>query len=191
MQSATPPTHRLWVKHSVALNAQQRAAVVELLRLCHIVPDPSTWTVQHAGGITFDQLAVSGKTEDVARAAQILQALQQFVYLSVPPVSIGKPTGGFPLPEVTLYRHDTAPGWTREGETGNQVMYMIGRCEHGLVVGQFPAAMLPLGAMLWHAEASSPEAAVAAWVQATIQQRPRVILTEPCAPGLWRFAYQI
>jgi len=182
-------THHLWIKHPVAFDAAQRAAADAMLRLCHIVP--LSWESRQVAGLSFDQVAVCGDMPDVARAAQILQALHQFVYLSSPPISIGTPAAGFPLPEVTSYRAAVQPGWARGVVTGDPAMYLIGASDQGLVVGQYPVAGIPLGGLLWHDEAPSPEAAVAAWVQATMRQRPRVVLAEPQGPHLWRIAYQV
>ncbi|HEX6292927.1 MAG TPA: hypothetical protein VFZ66_27335 [Herpetosiphonaceae bacterium] len=189
MPSSTP-THRLWIQHAIAFDAAQRAAAVQQLRLCHIIPDPSTWNVHGAGGITVEHLAVAGERQDVARAAQILQALQQFVYLSAPPISIGAPADGFPLPAVSSYPFGMVPGWVQAAATGESRMYLIGRSAQDLVVGCYPEADLPIGGLIWHGQAHSPPAAVATWVRSNLGQRPRVVLTEPCAPYLWRVAYQ-
>ena len=188
---SSAPTHRLWMKHPVAFDAAQRAAAVQQLRRCHIIPDPSTWNTHSAGGITVDHLAVAGERQDVAQAAQILQALQQFVYLTSPPISIGEPTDGFPLPEVTIYQFGTVPGWIQAAATGESRMYLIGRSAQDLVVGYYPEADIPLGGLIWHGQAHSPPAAVATWVRSNLGQQPRVVLTESCAPCLWRVAYQV
>ncbi|HEX6290920.1 MAG TPA: hypothetical protein VFZ66_17175 [Herpetosiphonaceae bacterium] len=183
----TTPTHRLWKKHPVAFDVAQAQQLHRRGALRHIIPEPSTWNTHGAGGITVDQLAVAGERQDVAHAAEILQVLQQFVYLSAPPISIGKPTDGF----LSSYQFGIVPGWVQGAATGESRMYLIGRDAQDLVVGRYSEADIPLGGLIWHGHAYSPKAAVATRVRSNLGQRPRVLLTESCAPYLWRVAYQV